>query len=320
MKVFITKQIPLIATEILTSYGHQVTSATSPINKDELHQQAQSHDALITMLSDPIDATFLQNNSHLQVIANYAVGHNNIDLQAAQKAGIRVSNTPDVLTNATADLALALLMATSRLLIPAFQNVEQCEWKGWEPQGFLGVELKGKTLGILGAGRIGQAFAHKCYHALGMRIIYHCPTAKDEFEKKYNAHHVPFQQLLQQSDVLSLHAPLTKQTRKMMGKEQFSQMKSNAIFINTARGQMHDEKALLDSIENKKLFAAGLDVTTVEPLPDDSPLRHHPNILILPHIGSATVETREAMAKMCAENIQAVVENREMPSEVTVNT
>jgi lactate dehydrogenase-like 2-hydroxyacid dehydrogenase len=293
-------------------------TSTSALTAHQLDHYASESDALITMLSDQMDENFLKRNQHLKVIANFAVGFNNIDLKAANSYGIRVGNTPGVLTNATADLALTLLMATSRNLIAAHNNVINHQWKQWEPQGFLGVELKGKTLGIFGAGRIGKAFAHKCFNALGMKIIYHSQTVKPQFEKEYHAKYVDFPTLLSESDVLSLHAPLTDKTDGMMGEKQFAMMKDSAIFINTARGQMHDEQALLNAINGKKLFAAGLDVTTIEPLPADFPLRGHPKILILPHIGSATLETREQMAKLCADNVQSAFTGQPMPAEVKI--
>lgn len=317
MRVLITQPIPLAAVTLLKENNIDVDVHDKEVlSYEQLTQKAKDYSGLVTMLSDKIDAKFLENNSHLKVIANYAVGTNNIDVAAATKIGIKVGNTPDVLTNATADLALALLMGVSRNLLPAAKSVKDGKWSKWEPLGFRGVELKGKTLGIFGAGRIGQCFAKKCKTALGMNILYSSRSQKSDFETSYDAQKVSFEKLLEQSDVLSLHCPLTDQTKGLMDVERFQQMKTGSILINTARGELCDQSALFEVLRSNHLYGAGLDVTTPEPLPADSPLLSLENILILPHIGSATFSTREEMAKLAAHNIIAGLNSRQLIAEV----
>ncbi|MCH2534689.1 MAG: D-glycerate dehydrogenase [Bdellovibrionales bacterium] len=280
--------------------------------KESLMDECQKHQALICMLSDTIDESFLKANSHLKAIANYAVGYNNIDLAYCKKLKIPVSNTPDVLTNATAELAFSLLLACSRHLKSALHNAELGQWKAWEPLGFLGRELHGQTLGVIGFGRIGQAFAKLCHQAFNMKVVY---TAKTEKDFTW-AQRVKHAELMQNSDIISLHCPLNQDTYKLLNKQSFQMMQKQPIVINTARGEVIDQEALVEALQENQIYAAGLDVTTPEPLPREHPLYLAPNVLITPHIGSATESARSAMAEICAKNIIAGLRGQALPQSL----
>ena len=301
MRIFITKPILNTATSMLQSEGHEVVihNSGSPISKETLYKEAQKSDALITMLSDNIDKEFLSANSHLKVISNYAVGFNNIDIQTATELGIKIGNTPDVLTEATADLALSLLLDVSRKVTESMRSIQEGKWTDWEPLGFIGQSLRGKTIGVFGAGRIGQCFADTCRRAFGMNVIYCARTEKEQF----NAKKVEFDQLLSESDVLSVHCDLNSETENLFNKNTFSKMRETTIFINTARGQIHNEEDLERALRDRTIWGAGLDVTNPEPLHKSSALLSLPNVVITPHIGSATLDARTRMCELVATNI-----------------
>lgn len=303
--VLITRRIPEIAMKKMKEQGIIVieNSEDRPLNSRELHELAQQSTGLITMLSDKIDKDFLAANSHLKVISNFAVGHNNIDSAFAKSLGIQVGNTPDVLTHATAELAMTLLLACARNLQSAAANVKSGQWKNWEPMGFLGMELFGKSAAIIGAGRIGQRMGEILHKGFGMKIFYTAQSDKKDFEKSTHAKRVDLTQALQLADIVSVHCPLTENTRNLFDDKAFALMKKGSIFINTARGEIHDERALYQHLTNGTLFAAGLDVTNPEPMNKDNKLLKLPNCLVLPHIGSATVTARQEMALICARNI-----------------
>lgn len=304
--VLISKNIHQKAFDIFKEHNIR-TKVLKP--EESLIKECQKHQALICMLSDTIDKGFLDSNSHLKAIANYAVGYNNIDLEYCKTLKIPVSNTPDVLTNATAELAFSLLLACSRHLKPAVQNAEQGHWKAWEPLGFLGRELQGQTLGVIGFGRIGQAFAKLCHQAFHMKVLY---TARSDKEISW-AKRVHHSELLQNSDIISLHCPLNEDTHKLLNKKSFQMMQKQPIVINTARGEVIDQEALVEALQENLIYAAGLDVTSPEPLPHNHPLYHAPNALITPHIGSATEKARSAMAEICAYNIIAGLKGQTLP-------
>ncbi|EQC43655.1 putative glyoxylate reductase [Bacteriovorax sp. BSW11_IV] len=303
--VLITRRIPELAMKKLKEQGINVieNSEDRPLSSRELHDLAQRSTGLITMLSDKIDKDFLAANSHLKVISNFAVGHNNIDSAFAKTLGIQVGNTPDVLTHATAELAMTLLLACARNLQSATQNVKSGQWNNWEPMGFLGMELYGKCAAIIGAGRIGQRMGEILNKGFGMNILYTAQSDKKDFEKSTQARRVELNEALQMADIVSVHCPLTENTRNLFNQKNFALMKKGSIFINTARGEIHDEKALHHFLTNGTLFAAGLDVTNPEPMSMNSELLKLPNCLVLPHIGSATVTARQEMALICARNI-----------------
>lgn len=303
-RVFITRSILPDGLELMRSKGIEVE--VSPLNRsmtyEELMEKASHFDALITMLSDQIDANFLEKNSHLKVISNYAVGFNNIDINKANSLKIPIGNTPDVLTEATAEVALGLMISASRQFHSAQKAAELGHWKDWHPTEHLGHALSNKTLGIVGFGRIGIRLAEMCSNAFKMKIIY---TANSEKTNSFNAQKVSLDELLKESDFISIHLPLSDKTRNLIGKNEFSLMKKNAVLVNTARGEILDQNELIHALKSHQLFAVGLDVTTPEPLPLENELFKLKNAFILPHIGSSTYEARRAMSILAAENIIA---------------
>lgn len=314
-RVFITRSLLSDGAEFLREKGLKVdiNAEDRPLSKDELAKIAGQYDALITVLSDQIDAAFLQANAHLKIIANYAVGFNNIDVNAARSLGIAVTNTPDVLTEATAETALGLMLAASRNFYPASQSVYNGQWKTWSPQGHLGPALKGKTLGVVGLGRIGRRLAEMAHFAFQMPVLY---TAHSPKETPFNAQMVGLDELCKRSDYISVHVPLNEETKGLIGKKEFALMKDKAVLVNTARGEVVDQNALIEALKDRKIFAAGLDVMTPEPLPHESELLRLPNVFLLPHIGSATFEARREMALLCAENVYAGLTNQKLLSPV----
>lgn len=241
----------------------------------------------------------------LRIVANCAVGYDNIDVRAAARHGVIVTNTPDVLTNATADLAWFLILGVARRTKEGEALIRNAAWTGWHPQQLLGLELNGATLGIVGAGRIGQAVGQRA-RVFGMRILYHDRSARPEFEHAAGAERVPLHTLLEQSDIVTLHVPSTQETRGMVDAEWCARMGRGAFLINTARGDLVDETALLEALESGHLGGAGLDVFAQEPAVPPA-LAAHPRVLALPHLGSATVATRKAMAGLAVENVRAVL-------------
>lgn len=314
-KIFITRNILPDGPLLLKQKGHQVdiNLLDRPLTYDELISLAQNYDALITMLSDKIDEAFLVRNSHLKVISNYAVGFNNINIKKATELKIPIGNTPDVLTEATAEVALGLMIASSRNFFSAEKSARLGPWKNWHPTEHLGLGLKGKTLGVIGLGRIGLSVASMCASAFDMKIIY---TAQSEKKNSLNALRVQLPELLTTSDFISLHVPLNSSTKNLIGKKEFELMKKTAVLINTSRGEIIDQDALVFALKNDLIFAAGLDVTTPEPLPIDSELFQLKNALILPHIGSATFEARKKMSLLAAENIISGLNGLKLPGLV----
>lgn len=261
--------------------------------------------ALVPLLSRPIGARELAALPDLKIVANCAVGYDNIDVAAAARRGVIVTNTPDVLTEATADLTWALILAVARRLKEGHDLIATGRWAGWDPTLLLGLELRGSTLGILGAGRIGQAVGRRAV-GFGMRMLYTSRSPKPEFERATGAARVELDRLLERSDVVTLHVPSTVQTRGMFHRRRFAQFKRGALLINTARGDLVDESALLGALADGTLGGVGLDVFPAEPavLPG---LVYHPRAVVVPHIGSATTRTRRAMAELAVRNVQAVL-------------
>jgi len=262
-------------------------------------------EAIVPLLSRWIGGTELKNLPKLRVVANCAVGYNNVDLVAAEMRGILVTNTPGVLTEATADLTWALILATARRLVEGVDLVRSGQWTGWHPEQLLGLELRGRTLGLLGAGRIGQAVGRRAA-PFGLRIVYTARTPKPDFERETEARRVDTNQLLAESDIVSIHVPSTPETKGMINGETLGRMKRGAILINTARGDVIREEALAKSLELGHIGAAGLDVYTNEPTIHPR-LLAAPRTVLLPHIGSATEETRRKMVGIAVANVQAVL-------------
>lgn len=301
MKVFVTYKIPDAGINLLRKYFDvEVYEGEKFLTKEEMMNRIKDVDAVITQLRDPVDKEFIDAGKKLKIIANYAVGYNNIDVDYAKKKGIYVTNTPGVLTEATADIAWALLLAVARKIIPADKFTRDGKFEGWKPQLFLGYEIYGKTLGIIGMGRIGKAVARRAI-GFGMKILYH-NRKRVEDDYKYNAKYVDLETLLKESDYISIHTPLTKETYHLLNKERLSLLKPNAIIINTARGPVVDEKALYELLKDGKIAGAGFDVYENEPEITKG-LERLDNVVLLPHIGSATYETREKMSLMVAENV-----------------
>jgi glyoxylate reductase len=296
-KVFITRPILPEGLEYLQSNGidFEMRAENSPISGLELKKKALEVDALITMLSDPIDKDFLEKSSHLKVITNCAVGFNNIDIKTATELRIPIGNTPDVLTEATAEIAFGLMIACARNFKTASKDAMEGRWGSWHINAYIGQGLRGKTLAIIGYGRIGKRVAKMGEAAFGMKILSF--RSKDTKEK--------LAEILSSADIISIHTPLVKETRNLISTAEFSLMKPTAILINTSRGEVLDQDALYIALKNKTIWAAGLDVTTPEPLSPDHPLYKLDNTFILPHIGSATIEARTAMSVLAAKNIVA---------------
>lgn len=307
-RILVTEPIPEKVISYLNEFGDVEVGEKGSFNSEEaLIQRISDFDAILCMLSTPISKNVLQHATSLKVISNFAVGYNNIDVEAASTLGIKVANTPDVLTEACGDFAMALLMATSRSFYQAESYLRAGEFKGWEPLGFLGMELRGKTLGILGMGRIGQAFAHRA-KAFGMNIIYHNRTkVSPEIERSLDCILIDnIEELARRSDVLSLNCPLTKQTHHIIDEKMLSIMPNHSILINISRGPVVDEAALADALHSSVIAGAGLDVFEFEP--DVHPqLLSAPNCTMLPHIASATFETRDAIGMLAAKAIKQVL-------------
>jgi glyoxylate reductase len=300
--------MPAAASETLAAAGLTVDllDTDDPPTRADMIERARGCAGLITMLSDPIDAEFLDAvGPSLRIVANYAVGFDNIDLEACKQRGIRVSNTPGVLTEATADLAWALILAAARNVSAGDRLVRAGSWSGWAPTQLLGLELRGATLGILGAGRIGSAVARRS-SGFGMRVLYTDVSANPSLEADLRAERVPLDRLVAESDVLSLHIPMSPDARHLIGAPQLNAMKPTAVLVNTARGPIIDEAALVVALRQGKIAAAGLDVYENEPRLE-SGLAELPNVVLLPHLGSATTATRSRMAAMAAENVVAVL-------------
>jgi len=261
--------------------------------------------AIVPLLSRWVGGTELKNLPKLRIVANVAVGYDNVDVVAAEMRGVLVTNTPGVLTDATADLTWALILAAARRLVEGVDLVRSGQWTGWHPEQLLGLELRGHTLGLLGAGRIGQAVGRRA-PAFGLRVLYAARTPKPEFERDTGATRVDISRLLAESDIVSLHAPSTPETKGIINSDTLARMKRGAILINTARGDLVREEALAAALERGHLGAAGLDVYTDEPAIHPR-LLAAPRTVLLPHIGSATAETRRHMAAIAVANVQAVL-------------
>jgi len=312
-KVFVTRAIPEKGFELVREFCEvDLWPNELPPTREELLEHVRGVEGLLCLLTDKIDGELMDEaGPQLKVISNHAVGFDNIDVGAATARRIPVGNTPDVLTDATADFAFALMMAVARRIPEAERYVHEGKWKTWGPVTLLGVDLQGATLGLIGFGRIGKAMARRAA-GFDMRVIYYDPSEK-KTGPALNATQVDFETLLDESDFISLHTPLTPDTRHMIDSEAFSKMKPNAVLVNTARGPIVDLDALYDALKEGRIFGAGLDVTDPEPLPMDSPLLTLENVVIVPHIASASRTTREKMSWMAAQNLVAGLKGERLP-------
>ena len=319
MKVFISGNIASVGIKELEENNISITQwkENRQITSEELIEACQGQDGLISVGPNKINAEFLKACSHLKVIALHSVGYDQVDVAAAKKLNIPIGNTPGVLSGATADTAFLLMLAVSRKAFFSHKKIIKGEWKNYEPSPELGIEVNGKTLGVFGLGKIGLEMAKKCKAAYQMEVIYHNRSRNEEAEKEIGAKYVSFEELLAQSDVLSIHTALTSETKGKFTLDVFNQMKPNSIFINTARGAIHNEKDLIRALEEKIIWGAGLDVTNPEPMDKDNPLLSMESVAVLPHIGSATEETRAAMAQIIVKNVLAGLKGENLPFEVT---
>jgi glyoxylate reductase len=316
-KVFVSRRIPDEGLNAIRAVCEvDLWPDQLPPPADELVRRVRDCDGLVSLLTDRIDGALLDAAPKLKVVSNYAVGFNNVDVPACTARGVCVGNTPGVLTDATADIAVTLLLAAARCIGAGAADAKSGKWLTWEPLGWLGQDLAGRTLGIVGMGRIGFAAAKRLHHGWGMKVLYTEQVPRPEADKEFGAKRVELDELLAQSDFISAHVDLNPTTKGMFGAAQFKKMKRTAVFVNTARGPLVDQAALADALRSGTIFAAGLDVTDPEPLPTNHELYQLPNCIIVPHIASATVETRNAMARLCAGNLLAGVRGEALPNWV----
>jgi glyoxylate/hydroxypyruvate reductase len=316
--VYITKKINEEALQLLTATC-DVTSWTGPdpVPRDELLKNIADKDALFCMLTDKVDAAVLKNANKLKVIATMSVGYDHLQIDEIKKRQIKIGYTPDILTDATAELTVALLLATSRRLLEANVEARTGGWQAWSPFWMCGPGLGGSTVGIVGFGRIGQEVAKRVKPFNVKKIVYYNRSVRKEAEE-IGAEKVTLDELLSQSDFVIVCCALTPETKEMFNDDAFKKMMKSAVFVNTSRGGVVDQDALVRALSNKVIWGAGLDVMTPEPLPLDHPLFKLKNCVILPHIGSACIETRNGMAVLTAKNILAALEGKKMPSELLV--
>jgi len=316
----VTRKIPDEGLRMITErYDTTVWPSENPPSVKEIIQNAEDCQGIVTLLSDPIGQDVISKLPKLKVIAQYAVGYDNIDISFATERKIAVTNTPGVLTETTADLAWALIMAAARRIVESDSYVRDGKWNvAWGPELLLGSDIYGATLGIIGMGRIGSAVARRA-SGFNMKILYHTRSENEyttEIESKTNGTRADLQTLLSESDIVSLHIPLSSETHHLLGEKEFKIMKPRAVLVNTSRGAVVDEDALCKALKSGHLGAAGLDVFKQEPLQKNSPLMKLPNVILAPHIGSASTKTRATMAIMCVENLIAVLDGKQPPNLV----
>jgi glyoxylate reductase len=304
-KVFVCRPIAQEALDLVAaSTEMEVWSEELPPSGSALVEKAREADGLLTLLTDRVDAALIGGSPRLRVISNMAVGYDNIDVPEATKRGILVGVTPGVLTETSADFAFALLMSAARRVVEADRYTRQGRWKTWGPQILLGQDIHHATLGIIGLGRIGAEIAKRA-RGFDMTVLYHSRARRPDLESALSVAYATLSELLSRSDFVSVHIPLTAETRHLIGAREFAIMKPSAVFVNTSRGAVVDQKSLYEALRDRKIFAAAIDVTETEPISPDDPLLTLDNFIIAPHIASASVPTRRKMAVMAAENLLA---------------
>ena len=316
-RVFVSRRVPGRAVELLREAGHAVDvwPDETPPDADALCERLRDADAALTMVTDPIDAPLLAAAPRLRVVANMAVGHDNVDAGAAAEAGVWATNTPGVLHETTADLAFALLLAAARRVAESDRDARAGGWRTWSPTAWLGTDPFGATLGIVGLGEIGRAVARRA-RGFGMTVLAATRTPRPEAERELGVERAVLPELLARADFVSLHVPLGPDTERLMGAAEFAVMKDDAILVNTARGGVVDQEALVAALRAGAIGGAALDVTVPEPLPPDHALFGFPNVIVTPHIGSASRATRARMAEMAALNVMAVLAGETPPNPV----
>ncbi len=319
-KVFVTRKIPQEGLEMVTGrFEVTVWPSEHPPSREEIIEKAADCQGLITLLSDPIDADLMSQLPSLKVIAQYAVGYDNIDVEEATRRRILVTNTPGVLTETTADLTWSLIMATTRRIVEADRYIRSGKWNvAWGPELLLGADIHGATLGIIGMGRIGQAVTKRA-QGFSMKVLYNSHSQNEEtaaLEALVGAQSTNLDTLLRESDIVSIHVPLNSETHHLIGEKELGIMKKGSILVNTSRGPVVDQEALYRALSSGHLRGAGLDVFEEEPISKESPLLGLSNVILVPHIGSASMKTRATMATMCAENIIAALDGEKPPNIV----
>ena len=318
IKVFITRDIPAIGIDLLTKEGFMVSvwPHDRPIPADELIKEGKKANAVLCLSTDKIDSDFLNECNHLDIISQMAAGYDNINVAVCNRLGIPLGYAPGAMNDATADIAFGLMIAVSRKFFYMHKMIGNGEWNYFRPKANLGIELKNKTLGVFGLGRIGMEMVKRCIGAYNMKILYHNRKPNEEAEKLFQAKWVSFDDLLQQSDVVSVHCALSEETKGIFNKVAFAKMKPTCIFINTARGPVHNEDDLLEALKSETIWGAGLDVTNPEPMKSDNPLLEMENVAILPHIGSASIEARNEMSRLAAINIIEYYKGRKIHNQI----
>jgi lactate dehydrogenase-like 2-hydroxyacid dehydrogenase len=314
----LTRRWPASVEAQMTDLGDvKLNTVDKVLSREELCEALASADVLCSTVTDRLDADMLSSpDVRTRLIATFGVGYNNIDVDAATQAGIAVTNTPGVLTEATAEIALSLILMSARRTAEGERALRRGDWRGWGPTHMLSTQVTGKTLGIVGLGRIGLALARKAHHGLGMRVYYSNRSAVDAaVEAELEAELLPLSELLARSDFVSLHCPATPETRYLIDAEALRQMQPHAHLINTSRGDIVDEKALVDALVNGDIAGAGLDVYENEPLLTQGLLELE-SVVLLPHMGSGTVETREAMGLCAMQNVKAFLEDEPLPNQI----
>lgn len=316
MNVIVTRPIPETGIALLREHHEVVVQPEQrALSRDELKELVRGAHAIVSMLTDTIDAEVLEAaGSTLKIVANYAVGYDNIDLEAARQHNVLVTNTPEVLNEAVAEHAFALVMAVARRIVEADEFTRAGRYRGWDPKGFLGLELKGKTIGVIGLGRIGSRVA-EIASSFGMNVVYYDIKQNPEFEHRLEARFLSKEALLKTADIVSLHLPLTPETKHFISGDDLAIMKRTAILINTARGPIVDETALVQALTSRTIFGAGLDVYEQEPQLTAG-LAELRSVVLTPHIASATLEARDAMSAVAAENILAALAGKTPPNLV----
>jgi glyoxylate reductase len=317
MKVFVCRKIPAAGLDKIQAVCEtDIWEGELPPTRDQLKQRVRGVEGIVSLVTDKIDGDIMDTaGKQLKIISQMAVGLDNIDIEAARTRGIKVGNTPGVLTDATADLAFALLLALARRVVEGVDYVRAGHWKTWGPELLLGADLRGAALGIIGMGRIGKAVARRAA-GFEMRLLAHDSSLTPEEATPFHADIVSLETLLRESDFVTIHTPYTPQTHHLINHERLSWMKPTALLINTARGPIVDQKALIEVLKKKGIGGAALDVTDPEPISMDDPLLRMPNVIVVPHIGSASIQTRNKMAEMAAENLIAGLQGKKLPHPV----